>query len=201
VAHTRIPDRSSELLGNCLIRAEYRNGKNPSISVTFEQSDYYDRALAGDNCPCVPNQPEMPHARLLSALTMTRRPMAVAKLLSIPSSAGPLPGVRSMPNPKWREVRRKNTRPHSLWPHSQLQRQSVCRLYQKRRRSGEESSLGRRAVVPFEVTTEEHQRAAAALPEGAIIAQRRFSLSPASSEIIGKAPPEGSRRALDGEVH
>ena len=53
----------------------------------------------------------------------------------------------------------------------------------------------------FEVTTEEHQRAAAALPEGAIIAQRRFSLSPASSEIIGKAPPEGSRRALDGEVH
>lgn len=74
MAHTRIPDRSSELLGNCLIRAEYRNGKNPSISVTFEQSDYYDRVLAGDNCPCVPNQPEMPHARLLSALTMTRRP-------------------------------------------------------------------------------------------------------------------------------
>ena len=38
----------------------------------------------------------------------------------------------------------------------------------------------------LEVTTEEHQRVAATLPEGAINAQGRFSLSPASPEIIAE---------------
>ena len=36
----------------------------------------------------------------------------------------------------------------------------------------------------LEIQTEEHRQAAAALPEGAIDAQGRFSLSPASPEII-----------------
>jgi hypothetical protein len=38
----------------------------------------------------------------------------------------------------------------------------------------------------LEVTTEEHRRAAAVLPEGVINAQGRFSLSPASPEIIAE---------------
>jgi hypothetical protein len=38
----------------------------------------------------------------------------------------------------------------------------------------------------LEVTTEEHRRAAATLPEGVINAQGRFSLSPVSPEIIAE---------------
>jgi hypothetical protein len=46
----------------------------------------------------------------------------------------------------------------------------------------------------LEVQTEEHRQAAAALPEGAINAQGRFSLSPASPAIIAELDRLTDRR-------
>src|ERR1700730_18254789 len=125
--------------------------------------------------------------------------MAVAKLLSIPSSAGPLPGVRSMPNPNNGAKSAEKIPALIVFGRIRSSNVNQSAVFIKKDAEAAKAALDA-GLSSFQVPTEEHQRAAAALPEGAIIAQARFSLSHASSEIIGKARPK-DRDALDGEVH
>jgi hypothetical protein len=115
----------------------------------------------------------MLHVRLLSALTMTRRPYGGCQtpLDSVVHRAPPYRG--SVPCLTQNGAKSAEKIP-ALIVFGRIRSSNVNQsaVFIKKDAEAAKKAASDAGLSSFEVTTEEHQRAAAALPEGAIIAQQ-----------------------------